>query len=112
MGFSPALGFIHSGKQLSFIYDLADLYKMELAVPVAFREAAVGTDDLDRRVRLSLRDAFRETNFMARVAKDLLSIFGPDEADVEVYDSDPALPGQLIGGVESGVSYDEVGEAS
>ena len=42
MGFSAALGFIHTGKQLSFVYDLADLYKMEFAVPVASREAALG----------------------------------------------------------------------
>lgn len=107
MGFSAALGFIHTGKQLSFIYDLADLYKMELAVPVAFKEAAIGPEDLDRRVRLSLRDTFRETNFMARVAKDLMGIFGPDETDTEQFDGDPSRPGELIGGVEGGVAYVE-----
>jgi CRISPR-associated protein Cas1 len=110
MGFSPAMGFIHTGKQLSFIYDLADLYKMELAVPVAFREAAAGADDLDRRVRIALRDVFRETGFMARVAKDLMAIFGPDESDTEQFDDDPSRPGELIGGVEGGVAYDQPSE--
>jgi CRISPR-associated protein Cas1 len=105
MGFSPALGFIHTGKQLSFIYDVADLYKMELAVPVAFREAALGSDDLDRRVRTALRDVFREYGFMAKVANDLMKIFGSDESDNEQFDTDPALPGQLIGGAEGGVSH-------
>jgi len=105
MGFSPALGFIHTGKQLSFIYDLADLYKLDLSVPVAFAEAAQGGDDIERRVRLGLRDRFRETRFLARIADDLMAIFGPDQEDTEVYDDDPARPGALVGGAEGGVSY-------
>lgn len=109
MGFSPALGFIHTGKGLSFVYDLADLYKLELAVPVAFREAANEGENLDRRVRTALRDGFRETRFMERVADDLMRIFGPDEGDVEAYDEDRALPGRLVGGAEGGVSYAEEG---
>lgn len=28
-GYSPALGFIHTGKMLSFVYDVADLYKID-----------------------------------------------------------------------------------
>jgi CRISPR-associated protein Cas1 len=35
-GYSPGLGFIHQGKQLAFAYDIADLYKTKLTVPVAF----------------------------------------------------------------------------
>ncbi|MCC6680465.1 MAG: CRISPR-associated endonuclease Cas1 [Phycisphaeraceae bacterium] len=31
-GYSPAIGFIHTGKQLSFVYDIADLYKAELTI--------------------------------------------------------------------------------
>lgn len=110
MGFSPALGFIHTGKQLSFIYDLADLYKLELSLPVAFREASQGPEDLDRRVRQSLRDQFRDTRFMARVANDLMAIFGPDEEDTERFDADPSLPGGLVGGAEGGKSYGEEGD--
>lgn len=26
LGYSPALGFVHTGKQLSFVYDIADIY--------------------------------------------------------------------------------------
>ena len=36
MGYSPALGFIHTGKQMSFVYDVADLYKVEVTIPVDF----------------------------------------------------------------------------
>ena len=107
MGFSPGLGFIHTGKQLSFVYDLADLYKMELAVPVAFQEAAKGSDDLDRRVRIALRDMFREKDILGRISADLLNIFGPDSSTGESYDSDPSLPGEIIGGVEGGLNYDQ-----
>jgi CRISP-associated protein Cas1 len=105
LGFSPALGFIHQGKQLSFVYDLADLYKMELAVPVAFEQAKEGMLELDRRTRQAMRDRFRESRFLETVSKDLMTIFGPDDEDTEVYDEDKARPGELIGGVEGGKSY-------
>ena len=36
LGYSPHLGFIHSGSPLPFIYDLADLYKGELCIDLAF----------------------------------------------------------------------------
>lgn len=110
LGFSPALGFIHQGKQLSFVYDLADLYKMELAVPVAFEQAKEGMIDLDRRTRQAMRDIFRKTRFIERVSLDLMTIFGPDEEDADRFDEDTALPGQLIGGVEGGKAYEETGE--
>ena len=48
-GYSLGLGFVHTGKQLSFVYDIADLYKTELAVPIAFRLAATEHDQLERR---------------------------------------------------------------
>lgn len=97
MGFSPALGFIHTGKQLSFVYDIADLYKLELSVPVAFEQTAMGSDEIDRRVRLALRDRFRETMFVAKVAEDLISLFAGDieDEEMEVYDDDPAMPAGL-----------------
>jgi CRISPR-associated protein Cas1 len=105
LGFSPAIGFIHTGKMLSMVYDLADLYKLDLAVPVAFAAVAESEEDLDRRVRLGLRDRFRETKFLERVSDDLMAIFGPDEEDIGTYDDDPSLPGALVGGAEGGVAY-------
>ncbi|MFQ3588662.1 MAG: type I-E CRISPR-associated endonuclease Cas1e [Fimbriimonadaceae bacterium] len=105
MGFSPALGFIHVGKQLSFVYDLADLYKLDISVPVAFAAAAEGPEDIDRRVRYALRDRFRETRFLERVSDDLMALFGPDDEDTDIFDDDPALPGELVGGVPGGAAY-------
>ncbi|MBL8067385.1 MAG: type I-E CRISPR-associated endonuclease Cas1 [Armatimonadetes bacterium] len=109
MGFSPALGFIHTGKQLSFVYDLADLYKLEFSLPISFAAAAEVSDvPIERRVRLGLRDRFRETRFLERVSADLMELFGPDEEE-DRFDDDPARPGELVGGVEGGVAYDEEG---
>ena len=51
-GYSAGLGFIHTGKMLSFVYDVADLYKTETTVPLAFRLAATVTKELERTVRM------------------------------------------------------------
>ncbi|MDQ3814695.1 MAG: type I-E CRISPR-associated endonuclease Cas1e, partial [Armatimonadota bacterium] len=58
-GYSAAIGFIHTGKQLSFVYDIADLYKVELTIPIAFTIAADKPAELERTVRLRCRDVFR-----------------------------------------------------
>jgi len=70
-GYSPAIGFIHVGKMLSFVYDVADLYKTELSVPLAFRTVAESTQDVERRVRLACRDAFHEGKLMDRILPDI-----------------------------------------
>jgi CRISPR-associated protein Cas1 len=63
-GFSPALGFIHTGKMLSFVYDIADLYKTELSVPAAFSAATEGDAQLETRVRKACRNAFYEQRLL------------------------------------------------
>src|SRR5207249_7632027 len=63
-GYSAGLGFIHTGKLLSFVYDVADLYKTELTVPLAFRLAATETHDVERKVRMACRQAFHEYRLM------------------------------------------------
>ena len=40
LGCSPGLGFIHVGHERSFVYDIADLYKADLTIPIAFEIAA------------------------------------------------------------------------
>ncbi len=70
-GFSPALGFIHTGKMLSFVYDIADLYKTEISIPAAFFTVAEGTEDLERRVRIRCRDLFQRQRLLARIIPDI-----------------------------------------
>ncbi|WP_137938212.1 type I-E CRISPR-associated endonuclease Cas1e [Chitinivorax sp. B] len=36
LGYSPHIGFVHSGSPLPFVYDLADLYKEHLCIDLAF----------------------------------------------------------------------------
>lgn len=95
-GYSPALGFIHTGKQLSFVYDIADLYKAEITIPAAFREAAGGTAQLDKRVREACRQAFKEQQLLKRILPDIdriLEMEGLAPDDAPDPDSDPAAPG-------------------
>lgn len=71
-GYAPAIGFLHTGKPLSFVYDIADLFKLETVVPEAFRiagQAAKGRMDMgpDRAVRLACRDMFRRTGLLGRI---------------------------------------------
>jgi CRISPR-associated protein Cas1 len=66
-GYSPAIGFIHSGKALSFVYDIADLFKFETAVPIAFKIAASNPPEPEREVRLACRDSFREARLLDQI---------------------------------------------
>jgi CRISPR-associated protein Cas1 len=75
-GYSAGLGFIHTGKLLSFVYDVADLYKTEVTVPVAFRVVAAAGDGAERRVRLGCRDAFREARLLDRILPDIAEVLG------------------------------------
>jgi len=66
-GYAPAVGFIHTGKPQSFVYDIADIFKFETVIPVAFREAAKDPFDPERNVRLACRDIFRQTKILKRI---------------------------------------------
>lgn len=94
-GYSPSLGFIHTGKMLSFVYDVGDLYKMELTVPAAFREVAGGTQRLESRVRHRCRDLFAEARLLDRVVVDLAQLFELGAGPSSAHDSEAALPGEL-----------------
>jgi CRISPR-associated protein Cas1 len=73
-GYSAAIGFIHVGKMLSFVYDVADFYKTEIAIPVAFRTVAASTEDVERRVRLLCRDIFYEKKLLDRILPDIAEV--------------------------------------
>lgn len=95
-GYSPAIGFIHTGKQLSFVYDIADLYKVEVSIPLSFRIARENPPELERCVRLACRDAFRESRLIQRIVPDIRKALGDREPEEEFEpDEDPALPTDL-----------------
>lgn len=66
-GYAPAIGFLHSGKPLSFVYDIADIYKFDTVVPLAFRIAARTPANPEGEVRRACRDAFRRANLLERL---------------------------------------------
>lgn len=71
-GYAPAVGFIHTGKPLSFVYDMADIYKFDTVVPIAFRVAASKPEgNPERAVRLGCRDIFRQTKLLDRIIPDI-----------------------------------------
>lgn len=118
-GYSPALGFVHTGKQLSFVYDIADLYKADVTIPLAFRVTAAEEHDIESRVRRECRDAFRQSRLLERVVPDIERVLGsetagPTDGD-SGFDVDAAKPGSLwdpvSGEVPGGINQaDRVGE--
>lgn len=66
-GYAPAVGFIHTGKPLSFVYDVADVYKFETVVPLAFAVAAREPAEPERAVRIACRDLIRQHNLLERI---------------------------------------------
>lgn len=84
-GYSTALGFIHTGKLLSFVYDIADLYRIDVVAPPAFEIAAKyqgqsNLSGLSRDVRVTCRAAFREYDLMGRVVNDIDRLLTIDES--------------------------------
>ncbi|MCX5891206.1 MAG: type I-E CRISPR-associated endonuclease Cas1e [Deltaproteobacteria bacterium] len=99
LGLSPALGFIHTGKMLSFVYDVADLYKTRVSIPIAFGETARGEEKLETRVRQACRDAFNEQSLLKRIILDLEFVLDfKNKAGIAPgadFDGDAARPGDL-----------------
>ncbi|MDU5470682.1 MAG: type I-E CRISPR-associated endonuclease Cas1e [Peptoniphilus harei] len=73
LGMSPGLGFVHTGHDKSFVYDIADLYKAEYTIPLAFKLASEVTEDEDigRLARLRLRDKCVDGKLMKKIVRDL-----------------------------------------
>lgn len=86
-GYAPAIGFLHSGKPLSFVYDVADLWKTRTVVPEAFRVAAraqKGKLDMpvERAVRLACRDSFRSSDLLSKIIPQIEQILKAGELPV------------------------------
>ncbi|MCG5500565.1 type I-E CRISPR-associated endonuclease Cas1e [Ectothiorhodospira lacustris] len=81
MGYSPHIGFIHSGSPLPFIYDLADLYKESLCIDLAFsltRDLAGRYDKY--KVSAAFRQRVIEMDLLAKVGEDIQDTFGGGNA--------------------------------
>lgn len=94
-GYAPAIGFLHTGKPQSFVYDIADIFKFETVVPIAFKVAGDNPPNYERVVRLGCRDAFRSHKTLEKlipVIDEVLSAGGlmPPEPAPEALP--PAIP--------------------
>jgi|SRR5579884_1953134 len=80
-GYSPGLGFIHTGHMRSFVFDVADLYKAEVSIPVAFQIVRAGTNDLEGRTRRACRDVIKKERLLDRILPDIERALAAGEED-------------------------------
>lgn len=78
-GYSPAIGFLHTGRPLSFVYDVADIFKFDTVVPVAFRVAATNPRNPEQSVRLGCREVFRSTRLLRQIIPTIEEILAAGE---------------------------------
>lgn len=94
-GYAPAIGFIHTGKPLSFVYDIADIFKFDTVVPVGFQVAAKAPQQPEREVRLKCRDSFRQTKLLERIIPLIEDVLAAGELSVPLPAPEavpPAIP--------------------
>jgi CRISPR-associated protein Cas1 len=107
LGCSPALRFVHAGKQHAFVYDIADLYKAQTTLPVAF--SLHQSDNPEPEARRKFREELRLVRLLPRIVQDLQTLLTPgaditdrlDRQDVDmVHLWDPQA-----GALPAGVNY-------
>lgn len=86
LGCHHALGFIHTGKQDAFVYDIADIHKINTGLPLAFRIAADGGTERD--VRTETNNELRRNRILAAMVEDLYTILGLTKPDVDLLYTD------------------------
>lgn len=74
LGFSPAIGFIHTGTMGSFLFDVADLYKADIVIPVAFEQAAQENESA-ADLRRALREKIVQYKLLQTILRDLYELF-------------------------------------
>ena len=110
LGCSPGLGFVHVGHELSFAYDIADLYKAEITIPIAFEMAAQNVDDIGSATRRRVRDELRTGHILDRMVHDIKYLLSDDDWNEEDYQSTLYLWDNVQGELEHGISYAEASE--
>jgi len=107
IGASPALGFVHTGRATSFVLDIADLYKAEYTIPLAFDLAAAGHAD-ERKIRLAFRDRVADGKLMTRVVKDIKDLLlgaGTEHTDQDTNQLWDEKAGAVPGGINWAGDY-------
>ena len=77
LGYSPHVGFVHTGSPLPFVYDIADLYKADLCIDFAFRMTEMTGGDYDRILLLDeFRQSVSEYDLLAKLPVDIRRVLG------------------------------------
>ena len=106
LGCSPGLGFVHVGHENSFVYDIADLYKADITIPLAFEVAAtISKEEIPSVMRRKTRDKMVKMNILKQMVHDIKSLLA-QEGEAEVSDA-VYLWDNRVGEVENGRSYGE-----
>ena len=74
IGASPGLGFVHTGHERSFVYDIADLYKAEVTIPVAFDIAASDATEIGADTRRAVRNGVHDGAILERCVRDIRTL--------------------------------------
>ena len=94
-GYAPAIGFLHTGKPLSFVYDIADIIKFDTVVPVAFKVASTRPNMADKEVRIACREKFRESQTLKKLIpliEEVLMAGGISPPEPPLDAQPPAIP--------------------
>jgi CRISP-associated protein Cas1 len=105
LGCSPGLGFVHVGHECSFVYDIADLYKAEITIPLAFEMAATAQmDQMASQMRRRTRDALVQNHIMERMVQDIRTLLSQGD-ETQSGENAVYLWDDKQGTVENGHSY-------
>ncbi|MDN3056116.1 type I-E CRISPR-associated endonuclease Cas1e [Streptomyces sp. SRF1] len=107
LGASPGLGFVHTGSAISFVLDIADLYKAEYTIPLAFDLTAKGLTE-ERDARIGLRDRITETKLLGRIVNDVKALLTPDGTDFDTPETSE-LWDEHLGTVPAGINWSAQG---
>lgn len=91
VGMSPVLGFVHHGNQRSFVFDVADLYKADVVLPIAFAAVAESETNIAQRVRRACRDLFHSQRILERIVPDIYAVLALPTPQVRYVDSKRTL---------------------
>lgn len=116
LGCSAGLGFVHVGHECSFAYDIADLYKADTTIPIAFEMAAKVRDEFDDKtpqdfsgmVRRRLRDEIVRLHLLERMVRDIKYLLS-DSEDEKEEEKEVYLWDNIKKTVENGRQYRENG---
>jgi CRISPR-associated protein Cas1 len=112
LGCSPGLGFVHTGHDCSFVYDIADLYKAEITIPIAFEVAAENPENIGSSVRRRVRDAISDGHILQQTVTDIHRLLLADSAadggaEIEILHLWDDKAGFVPNGVSYGMDSDE-----